>query len=364
MWQKVRQETDQDTVILQIPNSRGEFYEDEQTTIIPFDLGKSYIGFVKGIYHLATSKVVFVDNYVGMLAGTPFHSNVECIQLWHANGAIKQFGMRDPSISDRSNRANERFQTVYNRFTHITVGSDEMSDIFKEAFNTNDEVVLKTGVPRTDLFFDDQNVESIKADLEASYPQITDKQVIMYAPTYREQELKDPKIQIDLDHLYQTLSDDYVLFLRLHPAVKYQYDGQYSDFVIDVSHYNDLNHLLLVTDILISDYSSIPFEFSLLEKPMIFHPYDLESYRRERGFWEAYEKLVPGPIAFDTQDIAQLIKDNQFNLSQVREFSHVWNKYNDGFAAQKLVNSIYEIDSLIPSGEQEEPSYQPVSNDS
>ncbi|MDQ0160526.1 CDP-glycerol glycerophosphotransferase family protein [Alkalibacillus salilacus] len=364
MWNKVRQETDQDTIILQIPNSQGEFYEDEQTTIISFDLSKSYIGFVKGIYHLATSKVVFVDNYVGLLAGTPFHSNVECVQLWHANGAIKQFGMRDPSISHRSNRANERFQTVYNRFTHITVGSNEMADIFKEAFNTNNEVVLKTGVPRTDLFFDEANVESIKAKLEDLYPQINDKQVIMYAPTYREQELNDPDIHLDLDHLYQTLSDNYILLLRLHPAVKHQYDGKYSGFVIDVSDYSDLNHLLLVTDILISDYSSIPFEFSLLEKPMIFYPYDLESYRQERGFWEAYEKLVPGPIAIDTQDIAQLIKDNQFNLSQVREFSQIWNKYNDGFATQKLVNSIYEIDSLIPSGEQEDPSYQPVSNDS
>ncbi|MDQ0352683.1 CDP-glycerol glycerophosphotransferase (TagB/SpsB family) [Alkalibacillus filiformis] len=341
MWEKVLEQTNHETVILKTPGTKGEFNQSERTELISFDLKNNYFGFIKGIYHLATCRVVFVDNYYGVLAGTKFNSNVHCVQLWHANGAIKQFGMRDPSITFRSEKAFRRFKAVYNRFTHITVGSDEMAQIFKAAFYLGEDVMLKTGLPRTDLFFDEHLQQSIVNDLERLYPQIKQKKTILYAPTYREQQLKEHSIKLSLQKLYEELSGDYILLLRLHPAIIKKYRNNYPDFVTDVSDYHDLNHLLLVTDYLITDYSSIPFEYSLLNKPMIFYPYDIDEYRKERGFWDDYEDLVPGPIALDTNDIIHLIKQDDFNLNTVLEFSNVWNKYNDGKATINLIETIY-----------------------
>src|SRR5690606_13594583 len=86
------------------------------------------------IYHLATAKYVFVDNYAGILSAIQFRKEVKCVQLWHAAGAIKKFGWGDPETHTRSPRAKARFQKVYDQFQYIPVGSNQMADIFTEAF--------------------------------------------------------------------------------------------------------------------------------------------------------------------------------------------------------------------------------------
>src|SRR5699024_2135915 len=133
-------------------------------------------------------------------------------------------------------------------------------------------------------------------DFKDIHPLIHQKNVILYAPTFRDDLLHSADIAVDIDQLYRELRDEYVLLLRLHPAVRGTFVNQYPDFVLDVSGYPDIHSLLIVTDLLITDYSSIPFEFSILGKPMIFFAYDLEYYAATRGFWEDYESLVPGPI--------------------------------------------------------------------
>ncbi|PKR77779.1 CDP-glycerol--glycerophosphate glycerophosphotransferase [Halalkalibacillus sediminis] len=342
VWEKVLRETDHETVILQLPGTKGEFEEDRRTSVIKFDFAKNFRGFIKGVYHLATCKVVFIDNYYGLLAATPFKENVKCIQLWHANGAIKRFGLKDPSIRFRSEKAYKRFRSVYKRFDYITVGSDRMEDIFREAFYVEKEVMLKTGIPRTDIFYDEPLKEKISEELNEKYPMISGNKVILYAPTFRDQQLKKHSIKLDIKKIYQELKEDHVLLIRLHPAILKGYNNNYPDFIIDVSEYPDANHLLFITDYLITDYSSIPFEFSLLEKPMIFYPYDLDEYKQSRGFWEDYDLLVPGPIADNTDDIIRLIKENDFDLEELRHFSDKWNQYNDGHASQKLISEIYK----------------------
>src|SRR5699024_1500932 len=92
------------------------------------------ISWIRSIYHLATARVIFIDNYFGFLAATSFKENVTCVQLWHAAGAIKQFGLKDPSNQYRSKRANQRFKKVYKQFHQIVVGSEKMADIMKESF--------------------------------------------------------------------------------------------------------------------------------------------------------------------------------------------------------------------------------------
>src|SRR5699024_3626586 len=234
------------------------------------------ISFIASIFHLATSKIVFVDNYFGFLAATDFKKEVKVVQLWHAAGAIKKFGLQDPSIKQRSKRANERFKAVYSRFDHVVVGSYKMTHIFKESFGLDESHFLPTGIPRTDFFFQVDKIEEKKQHLLKKYPVVEDKKVILYAPTFREDQLQAPEIVLNFEKMFEHLRKDYVILLKLHPAIADHTKVHIPSFVLNVSSYPNINHLLTITDILITDYSSIPVEFSLFGKPMIFYPYDLE----------------------------------------------------------------------------------------
>ena len=168
------------------------------------------------------------------------------------------------------------------------------------------------------------------------------KKVILYAPTYRDDELNDATLAIDLDKMYERFKYDYVLFLRLHPAVNGEFENKYPGFIYNVSSYSSINDLLLGTDILITDYSSIPFEFSLLHKPMIFYAYDLEEYSKKRGIWPNYTDEVPGPVVQTTRELIEVIDKMEFNLEEVRNFAKTWNKYSNGNSTKNLIHALYE----------------------
>lgn len=332
-------------VILKTSSCREEF-TDLDAEIVPFAM-TNISAFVKGIYHLATSRVVMVDNYFGFLAVTDFKPNVTCIQLWHAAGAMKKFGLTDPSVQTRSPRAQERFKQVYSRFTYVTVGSEKMASIFQESFGLTNANILRTGMPRTDFFFDNSQIEQIEKEITEQYPIIKKRKVILYAPTYRDDELAKPKIELDIERLYRELGQEYVLFLRLHPAVTWDLANYYPNFVIDVTHYKNINPLLLVTDILITDYSSIPFEYSLLNRPIIFFTYDLEDYQRKRGVSDEYIKSLPGPMVRDTKSLIKVIKKSDFQLEKVQAFSKQWNQYSNGHASEQLVQAMYTSNPAV-----------------
>jgi len=159
---------------------------------------------------------------------------------------------------------------------------------------------------------------------------------------------------LDIEKLHNDLSDEYILLFRLHPAVRSNSQYEFPEFIIDVSDYRDVNQLLVVTDILITDYSSIPFEYSLLNKPMIFYAYDLDEYSQSRGFWEPYETMIPGHIAINTSEIIKTIKSENYDMKKIKEFAEEWNEYSKGDSTKCLIKSIYvnteqsKVFNLIP----------------
>lgn len=323
------------------------FGKDHTTKALDFRL-KRIGDFISSIYHLATSRYIIVDNYFGFLAVTRFKEGVECIQLWHAGGAIKKFGYEDQSNATRSERALKRFGRVYENFHKIVVGSDAMEDIFKKAFRLGSDHFLKTGMPRSDFFFDKCLHQEIIEKLKKENPSLIRKKTILYAPTYRDGELDEFRLQLDLDLMEKELKNEWIVLLRLHPAVKsgVDYGDRYPGFVFDYTGPRyDINELLLVSDLLISDYSSIPYEFALLNKPMIFFPYDLESYTKERGLWAPFSSMVPGPVVMDTAGILHEIKSGGCDTGKVSEFSRVWNKYSTGKSSENLVKYLLYNDA-------------------
>lgn len=301
---------------------------------------KNILHEIIGIYHIATSRKIIVDNYYGFLAAVSFKKNVECIQIWHAAGAIKTFGLKDHTIEKRTKRAKERFKKVYKNFHKVVVGSDEFAKIFMEAFDLSEENMLPIGIPRTDFFYDHEKHEEIKEKFFRKYPALIGKKIILYAPTYRDYE-EEQELHLNIDLLYEHLKEEYALLIRFHPSVTIHFENEkYKDFVFDFSYYHDINELLIVADYLISDYSSVPFEFSILEKPMIFYPYDLQKYEKERGIWRKYEEMVPGPIVMSTEEIIHVIKNHDFDLDKIKEFAKLWNTYSKGRSCQAFVQYV------------------------
>jgi teichoic acid glycerol-phosphate primase len=341
---EVSKQTESQIIILKTSQCKVDFRsENADWVVLEFEVSH-ILDWLRSIYHLATAQKVFVDNYFGFLAVTRFKDNVECIQLWHAAGAIKKFGLEDPSIQDRTPDAIKRFRKVYDRFDYVAVGSERMATIFQQSFGLSDERMLRVGIPRTDFFFDESEKETAKKKLMDDMPLIGEKKVILYAPTFRNEHLINPEIALDIKALYEKLSDQYILLLRLHPAVQATVENQFPGFVFNVSKGYDINQLLVITDILITDYSSIPFEFSLLEKPMIYYAYDLQEYHQERGFQEDYEKLVPGPVVESTEEIIKIIEKNEFDMERVRAFAAEWNQYSTGNSSRNMVEALYKKD--------------------
>lgn len=136
---------------------------------------------------------------------------------------------------------------------------------------------------------------------------------MLYAPTFRDNELGEQKLHLELEQMLKRLPKEVVIGLRLHPFVadQFQYRGEGGERVKDFSHYDQLNTLLFASKALITDYSSIIFEYVALRKPMYFYAYDLEKFSDEgRGFYEDYSSYVPGQVSKTTDElIAQMIEE-------------------------------------------------------
>lgn len=233
---------------------------------------------------------------------------------------------------------------VYKNFHKIVVGSEALADIYKKAFALSDNNILKTGIPRTDLFFDEQRQKKVKDNIFIVNPKLKDKKVILYAPTFRDKELVDFDLHLDIDEMYRQLKGEYILIIKLHPAIRNicNYEEKYAGFLYDYSLYPNINDLFLVTDILVTDYSSIPFEFCLLNKPMIFFAYDLKKYMKKRGTIGDYISDVPGPVVYTTEEVVQVITDGKFKIDSINNFTLKWNEYSIGDSSKHFVNMLFK----------------------
>jgi teichoic acid glycerol-phosphate primase len=336
----IKQDPSVDIIILHKGKISKGFHKllTQHTKAIHFT--KNVKNWITAIYHISTSKVIIVDNYYGFLAAMRFKKNVECIQIWHAAGALKTFGFADKSTLTRSKRAHKRFKRVYSTFHKIVVGSEKMAEIYFDAFDAAPENILRTGIPRTDFFFDEKKIAERKAMVLKKYPGFVGKKIILYAPTYRDRLLNDDSIHLDIKRMSQALKDDYILLIKTHQSVKNNsnYEELFPDFLYNLSSYKKVNDLLIIADYLITDYSSIPFEYAILQKPMIFFTYDYEVYNEERGLIPNYKHIVPGPIACNTEKIISIIQKHDFNIENILEFSKTWNRYSDGLSSKRLAS--------------------------
>ena len=286
---------------------------------------------------LATSKFIFLNDNFFPMAFMNFKSESVVTQLWHAPGAFKKFGGSVSSDEDRLMLSKISKNTDY-----LITSSKNIEDFYSEAFQISKDKIKPLGLPRADYYFENHNINDLKRDFFNKYGIDSDKKIVLYAPTFRDKEKYNNVFNyLDLDKFNESLGDEYILALRLHPKIKDFYSGNISTEgkYIDCSDYSSEQELLLISDILITDYSSIMIEFAMLNKPVVFFTYDFDSYlNKERGFYFDFKNTVPGPIVYDSNQLIDIIKSKNFNEKKLSEFVITQFDEINGDASKRVVD--------------------------
>lgn len=296
--------------------------------------------FFRKPYEMARAEIVLLDNIFLPLAYIHCKKNSKIVQLWHGTGTIKKFGQdaNTGKLKELERRANQNI-------THLIVNSREMKNLYTGAFGVEEKRVFPVGMPKTDELLKRIKVETkekVNPDKEYIYQKYgipNDKKLVLYAPTFRDQEIENPKVIERISVLLRELPNEYCIGLRLHPFIAKGFKEPMTDSrVFQLSDETDVNSILMASDLLITDYSSIIFEYCLMERPIIFYAYDINEFSNHgRGFYHNYESYVPGPVAYRGKEVTDLLRKNQFDMNMVRRFKEKNYPYLDGNATKRLL---------------------------
>jgi CDP-ribitol ribitolphosphotransferase len=298
---------------------------------------------VNGFKNLATSKYVFLNDNFFPVAFMNFKGETIVTQLWHAPGAFKKFG---GSVADEDTR--KMLLKISDNTDYLITSSKNIEDYYSEAFQISKDKIKPLGLPRADYYFENHDIDALKSGFCRQYGIDSDKKIILYAPTFRDEEKFNNVFNyLDLDEFNESLGDEYILALRLHPKIKDFYEGDIATEgkYVDCTGYESEQELLLISDILITDYSSIMIEFAMLKKPVVFFAYDLDSYlSNERGFYFDYESTVPGPVVSDSNQLINVIENREFDESKISGFSKTQFDAIDGKASIRVVDFLLKYE--------------------
>lgn len=274
------------------------------------------------------------------------------LQTWHGT-PLKKLALDMEEVlmpGTTTDMYKKNFVTEASRWNYLISPNRYSTEIFKRAFDF-DQRILETGYPRNDYLFHytEDDVKQVKERLGIP----ASKKVILYAPTWRDNEYYfigkyKFNVQMDLEKMKEALGEEYMLVLRLHYLVSDHVNLEgVEDFAMDASHYPDIRDLYMIADVMITDYSSVMFDYGVLQRPMIFYVYDIESYRDKlRGFYFDFEKEAPGPLVTTTEEIIQEMKEVDQIRSKYKDkiawFEETFHALEDGHATERVVKAVFD----------------------
>jgi CDP-ribitol ribitolphosphotransferase len=295
-------------------------------------------------YHLAAARLFVADDWFfpsDVVASRPGTTRV---QVWHAAGAFKRFGY---SVLERSLAREEALSRVVPTQSNYDAGlvsSAEAAPHFAEAFRLPEaRLTSALGLPRTDVFFDAERTERVPDVLRRRYRLPDDRRLLLYAPTYRGENVRDATTPDDLDAaaMREATGDEWLILRRVHPLVPAApVPADLAGFVVDVSDWPEMNDLMLIADLLVTDYSSAIFEFALLARPIAFLAPDMSTYEAERGFYLDVRRDLPGPVFETTEELARYVQAGTFDVERVTAFARRWFDVADGRASERFVDRV------------------------
>ena len=330
------------------PNEKEKYFNNKNTILIKYKSKEYYKYYSKAKYWISNSRI---PEYIKKRKDQVY------IQTWHGT-PLKRLGfdikIEGGNALNSVKEIQNKYLTDAKRYNFMISPSKFCTKKFISAFNLKslkkEDIVIEEGYPRNDFLFKYTKKDVIKIKKELNIP--LNKKVILYAPTWRDNQHTSGvgytyRLGIDFDKLKAKLSKDYIILFRTHYFISNSFDfDKYKDFIYDVSDYDDINHLYVISDLLITDYSSVFFDYANLKRPMIFYMYDLDIYKNKlRDFYIDLPEL-PGPIVKKEKDLIKEINniDNYFNKYKTKymEFNNRYNYLDDDKASKRVIERVIE----------------------
>ncbi len=282
------------------------------------------------------------------------------VQCWHGT-PLKRLGfdieVDRTKFKKEPDNAREVFETDARKYSYMVSPSAYATEKFISAFNLRElgkeDIIIEEGYPRNDYLvnYKPEDVGRIRSSL--GIPE--GKKVILYAPTFRDDQ-RDERNEyhyespLDFGHIQEVLGDEYVILFRAHYYVANAFNFEdFDGFVINASSYPEINELYVASDMLITDYSSVFFDYGVLKRPMLFYMYDLENYANNlRGFYISLDEL-PGPIVKTQAELEESLTtvDKWFESEEYREkyrrFNEKFTYLEDGHATERVVDKVFAV---------------------
>lgn len=289
---------------------------------------------LKCMYHIATSKVCILDGYSIPISILNHKKELKIIQIWHASGAIKKFGYQ--SLNKKEGRGNDiaRIMKMHKNYTYVMAPSKATAHFYSEAFLIDEEKIFINGLPRVDYLLDYELGRGKINAFYRDYPNFKNKKTILYVPTFRK--------NIDCADIIKELArninmEKYNLIIKLHPLDKSNATTEYT-----VSKKYNTYDLLKIADYIITDYSAVAFETSILNKPLYFYVYDIDEYKKTRGLNLDLASEMKSATSINISNIIKSIEMDQYNYEELELFrsKYMGNDYYNN--TKKLVDFIFE----------------------
>lgn len=290
---------------------------------------------MKFIYHYSTAKYIIRESEFDSIGLLPRSDSVN-IQLWHAAGAFKKMAL---DLNKRS-----AFLRIFRKkdmesWSFVLCSSPCLVEIYSNAFLIDKKNIFVSGLPRNDFLFSLSRTGNYSLREKIS----KGKKVVLYAPTFRDRSTKndDSLVCAVVEFLSESLPEEFVVAVRLHPSVT---KIKIAENILRLNEYH-VEECLCLSDYIITDYSSIIFDYALLGRPMLFYVPDLDKYYDKRGFYFEYEEFVPGPIYKNKEEL--LFGIVNYNMSEWKDkidaFSSKYNPFFDGKNTERVLNKILSL---------------------
>lgn len=330
-----------------IDKYKNEF-NDDRTVLVKYKSSAYFKSYSKAKYWFSNSRLPMITHKkYGQIY----------VQCWHGT-PLKCIG--NDILVEGSNALNtkkeiyEKYDNEIKKIDYFITPSRYATDRFITSFNMKkyhkENCILEVGYPRNDYLINYKNEDILRIKEKISIPK--GKKVVLYAPTWRDNQHNSVtgytyQVNIDFNNLMNSLGDDYIILFRAHYFVSNRIDiSKYNGFVYDVSLYDDINDLFIISDYLITDYSSVLFDYANLRKPMIFYMYDKDYYENKlRGLYIDINEL-PGDVVTSEKEIIDIMKSGdayiQNHINKYIEFNSKFNYLDDGNASKRVLDKVIE----------------------
>jgi CDP-glycerol glycerophosphotransferase len=317
---------------------------DERTILVKSNSRKYY-------KYLSKSKYWVVNLLIN--TGVKKKKNQVYVQCWHGTPLKKlRYDIEKDNVLNSISEVRKRNDLDALKFDYFISPSKFCTEKFTSAFNlkklNNENIFIEKGYPRNDYLFNYKKSDIKRIKKELNIP--LNKKVILYAPTFRDNQVNENgytyNVELDFNKLKNEFSEEYVILFRAHYFIANKFDfKKYNNFVYDVSKYEDINELYIISDILITDYSSVFFDFANLKRPILFYMYDYNNYKNNLRDFYIDLKELPGPILKKENTLIKEIKNIDNYSKKYKEkyekFNKKYNYLDDGNATKRVVEEIF-----------------------